>query len=80
MLPEYASKGHGEGFMHDTAMLLGALGWSAYDGKAEVVTPSLRLLRHRADQRGIPGHRPGRLGGFPPPAGNPAGASCASRL
>jgi 3,4-dihydroxyphenylacetate 2,3-dioxygenase len=39
MLPEYASKGHGEGFMHDTAMLLGALGWSAYDGQAEVVTP-----------------------------------------
>lgn len=39
MLPEYAVKGHGEGFMHDTAMLLGTLGWSAYDGKAEVVTP-----------------------------------------
>lgn len=39
MLPEYASKGHGEGFMHDTAMLLGALGWSAYDGQVEVVTP-----------------------------------------
>ncbi|MEY4752155.1 MAG: 3,4-dihydroxyphenylacetate 2,3-dioxygenase [Pseudomonadota bacterium] len=39
MLPEYASKGHGEGFMHDTAMLLGALGWSSYDGQAEVVTP-----------------------------------------
>jgi len=39
MLPEYAVKGHGEGFMHDTAMLLGALGWSNYDGKAEVVTP-----------------------------------------
>jgi 3,4-dihydroxyphenylacetate 2,3-dioxygenase len=39
MLPEYAAKGHGEGFMHDTAMLLGALGWSAYDGKADVVTP-----------------------------------------
>ena len=39
MLPEYASKGHGEGFMHDTALLLGALGWSAYDGRAEVVTP-----------------------------------------
>ena len=39
MLPEYASKGHGEGFMHDTAMLLGALGWSAYQGKAEVITP-----------------------------------------
>jgi 3,4-dihydroxyphenylacetate 2,3-dioxygenase len=39
MLPEYASKGHGEGFMHDTAMLLGLLGWSAYDGRAEVITP-----------------------------------------
>jgi 3,4-dihydroxyphenylacetate 2,3-dioxygenase len=39
MLPEYASKGHGEGFMHDTAMLLGLLGWSAYDGLAEVITP-----------------------------------------
>ena len=39
MLPEYASKGHGEGFMHDTAMLLGALGWSAYDGNVEVLTP-----------------------------------------
>jgi len=39
MLPEYAAKGHGEGFMHDTAMLLGALGWSDYDGQAEVVTP-----------------------------------------
>lgn len=39
MLPEYAAKGHGEGFMHDTAMLMGALGWSEYDGKAEVLTP-----------------------------------------
>lgn len=39
MLPEYASKGHGEGFMHDTAMMVGALGWSAYDGAAEVLTP-----------------------------------------
>jgi 3,4-dihydroxyphenylacetate 2,3-dioxygenase len=39
MLPEYASKGHGEGFMHDTAMLLGTLGWSAYDAPAEIVTP-----------------------------------------
>lgn len=39
ILPEYAVKGHGEGFMHDTAMLMGALGWSAYDGKAEVITP-----------------------------------------
>ncbi len=39
MLPEYAAKGHGEGFMHDTAMMLGALGWSEYDGKAEIITP-----------------------------------------
>lgn len=39
MLPEYAAKGHGEGFMHDTAMLLGALGWRAYDRGVEVVTP-----------------------------------------
>jgi len=39
MLPEYAAKGHGEGFMHDTAMLLGALGWSEYDQKVEVLTP-----------------------------------------
>jgi len=39
MLPEYASKGHGEGFMHDTAMMLGALGWSSYDGLADIVTP-----------------------------------------
>jgi 3,4-dihydroxyphenylacetate 2,3-dioxygenase len=39
MLPEYAAKGHGEGFMHDTAMMLGALGWSDYTGKAEVITP-----------------------------------------
>lgn len=39
MLPEYAAKGHGEGFMHDTAMVLGALGWRDYGGKAEVLTP-----------------------------------------
>jgi 3,4-dihydroxyphenylacetate 2,3-dioxygenase len=39
MLPEYAAKGHGEGFMHDTAMLMGALGWSGYDGRAEILTP-----------------------------------------
>jgi 3,4-dihydroxyphenylacetate 2,3-dioxygenase len=39
MLPEYAVKGHGEGFMHDTAMLMGLLGWTAYDGQAEVITP-----------------------------------------
>jgi len=39
MLPEYAVKCHGEGMMHDTAMLLGVLGWDQYQGKAEVVTP-----------------------------------------
>lgn len=39
MLPEYAVKGHGEGFMHDTAMMLGALGWSEYRGQGEVITP-----------------------------------------
>lgn len=39
MLPEYAHKCHGEGFMHDTAMLLGALGWDSYQGRVEVITP-----------------------------------------
>ncbi len=39
MLPTYAKTCHGEGWMHDTAMLLGALGWDAYAGKVEVVTP-----------------------------------------
>jgi 3,4-dihydroxyphenylacetate 2,3-dioxygenase len=39
MLDEYALKCHGEGYMHDTAMLLGALGWDRYQGKVEVVTP-----------------------------------------
>ncbi|MEZ5560591.1 MAG: 3,4-dihydroxyphenylacetate 2,3-dioxygenase [Pseudomonadales bacterium] len=39
MLPEYAQKCHGEGFMHDTAMLLGALGWDSYRGRAEVISP-----------------------------------------
>jgi 3,4-dihydroxyphenylacetate 2,3-dioxygenase len=39
MLPEYAAKGHGEGFMHDTAMLMGALGWNRYDRGVEVLTP-----------------------------------------
>ena len=39
MLPEYAAKGHDEGFMHDTAMVLGALGWHHYGAPAEVITP-----------------------------------------
>ena len=38
MLPEYASYCCGEGSMHDTAMLYGALGWDQYDAKCEVVT------------------------------------------
>jgi 3,4-dihydroxyphenylacetate 2,3-dioxygenase len=38
MLPLYSRLCHGEGFMHDTAMLFGALGWEDYDGKAEILT------------------------------------------
>lgn len=38
MLPEYAVSCHGEGLMHDTAMLLGAVGWDGYTGKAEILT------------------------------------------
>ena len=39
MLPMYAEKCFGEGNMHDTAMLLGALGWDRYDQGVEVITP-----------------------------------------
>ncbi len=39
MLPTYDAACHGEGHMHDTAMLLGALGWDAYDQGVEVLTP-----------------------------------------
>ena len=60
MLPEYASKGHGEGFMHDTAMLLGALGWSAYDGKAEIVTPYFGASGTGQLNAVVPGHTAGR--------------------
>ncbi|WP_170328669.1 3,4-dihydroxyphenylacetate 2,3-dioxygenase [Ruegeria arenilitoris] len=38
MLGEYANFCCGEGSMHDTAMLYGALGWDTYDAKCEVVT------------------------------------------
>jgi 3,4-dihydroxyphenylacetate 2,3-dioxygenase len=38
MLPEYAEHCYGEGGMHDTAMLLGMLGWDEYQGKVEIVT------------------------------------------
>jgi 3,4-dihydroxyphenylacetate 2,3-dioxygenase len=38
MLPEYNQHCFGEGGMHDTAMLLGLLGWDAYDKPVEIVT------------------------------------------
>lgn len=38
MLPEYADLCEGEGKMHDTAMLLGALGWDRYSSPVEIVT------------------------------------------
>ncbi|GBU09500.1 homoprotocatechuate dioxygenase [Gammaproteobacteria bacterium] len=38
MLPNYAAHCFGEGAMHDTCMLLGALGWDEYQGKVEFVT------------------------------------------
>jgi 3,4-dihydroxyphenylacetate 2,3-dioxygenase len=39
MLPMYAEKCWGEGHMHDTAMLLGALGGGDYDQGVEIITP-----------------------------------------
>ncbi len=38
MLPEYARHCSGEGGMHDTAMLLGALGWDDYANGVDIVT------------------------------------------
>ncbi|WP_035060201.1 3,4-dihydroxyphenylacetate 2,3-dioxygenase [Andreprevotia chitinilytica] len=38
MLPDYASCCNGEGKMHDTAMLLGLLGWDSYDQPVEIIT------------------------------------------
>ncbi|WP_306045814.1 3,4-dihydroxyphenylacetate 2,3-dioxygenase [Nioella sp. MMSF_3534] len=38
MLSDYAQFCCGEGSMHDTAMLYGALGWDSYDRPCEVVT------------------------------------------
>lgn len=38
ILGDYAHHCSGEGSMHDTAMLYGALGWDAYTGKCEIVT------------------------------------------
>ena len=39
MLPMYDDKCFGEGGMHDTAMLPGALGWDRYRAGVEVATP-----------------------------------------
>jgi 3,4-dihydroxyphenylacetate 2,3-dioxygenase len=39
MLPEYAQLCQGEGLMHDTAMLLGMLGWDEYRRPVEIITP-----------------------------------------
>ena len=38
MLPTYATACYGEGGMHDTAMLLGMLGWDQYDKGVEILT------------------------------------------
>lgn len=37
MLPDYAIHCSGEGTMHDTFMLFGALGWDKYEGKGELI-------------------------------------------
>ena len=37
MLPDYAQHCAGEGNMHDTAMLFGALGWDEYKGRGELI-------------------------------------------
>jgi 3,4-dihydroxyphenylacetate 2,3-dioxygenase len=39
MLPMYSDKCYGEGGMHDTAMLLGLLGWDKYQEPVEIITP-----------------------------------------
>ncbi|MAM61350.1 3,4-dihydroxyphenylacetate 2,3-dioxygenase [Maritimibacter sp. UBA3975] len=38
MLPDYAKYCDGEGDMHDSVMLFGALGWDSYRGRGEVMT------------------------------------------
>ncbi len=39
MLPEYAELCRGEGNRHDTAMLLGLMGWDTYREPVEIITP-----------------------------------------
>ena len=46
----------GEGDMHDTAMLLGLLGWDAVRRAGGDRHALLRQFGHRADQRDLPGH------------------------
>lgn len=38
ILGDYANHCSGEGSMHDTAMLYGALGWDSYTGQCEIIT------------------------------------------
>ena len=47
MLPEYADKCQGEGDMHDTAMLLGLLGWARVHAPGGSGHALLRQLRAR---------------------------------
>ena len=39
MFPDDAKYCDGEGDMHDSVLLFGALGWDTYTGRGEVVTP-----------------------------------------
>ena len=58
--------------MHDTAMLLGALGWSAYDAPVEVDHAVFRRLGHRPAQRDLPGHAAGAAAAIPRPVASRA--------
>ena len=63
MLPMYADKCWGEGDMHDTAMLLGLLGWDATTQRRRRDRHAvLRQLGHRADQRDLSGDAAGSIG------------------
>lgn len=39
LLPDYSTKCNGEALMADTHMLFGLLGWDAYDGRSEIISP-----------------------------------------
>ena len=51
MLTEYAEICCGEGSMHDTAMLYGALGWDQLRREMRGCDRVLPVVRHRPDQR-----------------------------